>query len=159
MRLGEGVEWAAHVCVLLHWLQTNDPRPVPVARLAEAYELPAPYLSKQLQALTRAGITESVPGARGGVRLTRSAEEISLMDVVAAVEGTENAFACTEIRQQGMNAAAPAREFSQPCAIAVAMRTAELAWRRHLAATTIGELADATPARVARDARRYFAHA
>ncbi len=147
------------MCVLLHWLQRDDPRPVPAARLAEAYELPAAYLSKQLQALSRAGITESVPGARGGVRLTRPAEEISLMDVVAAVEGTENAFVCTEIRQQGMNSAVSEREFAQPCAIAHAMRTAELAWRRHLAATTIGDLADATPARVSRDARRHFARA
>lgn len=159
MKLGEGVEWAAHVCVLLHWLQQDDSSPVPTARLAEAYDLPAAYLTKQLQALTRAGITESVPGVGGGVRLARPAEKVSLMDVVAAVEGAQSAFICTEIRQRGMNAAAPVQEFARPCGIARAMREAELAWRRYLAATTIRELASSTPARAARDARRYFARA
>ncbi len=159
MRMNEGVEWAAHVCLLLHWLQDGDPAPVPVARLAEAYDLPAAYLVKQVQALTRAGITESVPGKRGGVRLARSADRITLMDVVAAIEGPDDAFACTEIRRQGMNADRPAREFARPCGIAHAMRGAELAWRRELAATSILDLAAATPKRVAGDVRRHFAGA
>ena len=159
MRMNEGVEWAAHVCVLLHWLQdeADDPTPVAVARMAEAYDLPPAYLVKQVQALTRAGITESVPGKRGGVRLARPAERITLMDVVAAIEGPDDAFACTEIRRRGMNAERPARDFAEPCGIAQAMRGAELAWRRELAATTILDLAAGTPRRVALDAWRHFA--
>ena len=159
MRMNEGVEWAAHICLLLHWLQDGDPAPVPVARLAEAYDLPAPYLVKQVQALTRAGITESVPGKRGGVRLARPAGRITLMDVVAAIEGPDEAFACTEIRQRGMNEDRPAKEFAKPCGIAHAMRGAELAWRRELAATSILDLSDRTPKRVASDVRRHFARA
>lgn len=155
MRMNEGVEWAAHICVLLHWLQEDDP--TPAARLAEAYDLPAPYLAKQLQALARAGITESVPGRSGGVRLARPAERITLMDVVAAIEGPDEAFTCTEIRQRGMNADRPAREFTQPCGIAHAMREAEMLWRRQLAATTIADIAADTPRRAAQDARRHFA--
>ncbi|MCR1785522.1 Rrf2 family transcriptional regulator [Nocardioides carbamazepini] len=161
MRMNEGVEWAAHVCVVLHWLHEEQrvPAPVPVARLAEVYDLPAPYLVKQVQALTRAGITESVPGKNGGVRLARPADRITLMDVVAAIEGPDDAFACTEIRQRGMNEGRPAREFAKPCGIAHAMRGAELAWRRELAATSVLDLATATPRRVATDVRRHFARA
>ncbi|WP_418062305.1 RrF2 family transcriptional regulator [Pimelobacter simplex] len=161
MRMNEGVEWAAHVCVLLHWLHEDDgpagPAPIPVARMAEAYDLPAAYLVKQVQALARAGITESVPGKYGGVRLARPAGRITLMDVVAAIEGPDDAFACTEIRQRGMNEDRPARDFAKPCGIAHAMRGAELAWRRELAATSILDLAARTPRRVAADARRHFA--
>ncbi|KAB2809557.1 Rrf2 family transcriptional regulator [Pimelobacter simplex] len=161
MRMNEGVEWAAHVCVLLHWLHEDDgpaaPAPIPVARMAEAYDLPAAYLVKQVQALTRAGITESVPGKYGGVRLARPAGRITLMEVVAAIEGPDDAFACTEIRQRGMNEDRPARDFAKPCGIAHAMREAELAWRRELAATSILDLAARTPRRVAADARRHFA--
>ncbi|GAA4427428.1 Rrf2 family transcriptional regulator [Georgenia halophila] len=159
MKMSEGVEWAAHVCVLLHWLEAGDTAPVPAARLAEAYDLPAPYLVKQLQALTRAGITESVPGVRGGVRLARPADRISLMDVVTAIEGRSEAFSCTEIRQRGMNAERPARDFAKPCGIAHAMRSAELAWRRQLAATTIADLSASTPSTVAQHARRHFSSA
>lgn len=159
MRMNEGVEWAAHVCVLLHWLHEEQATatPIPVARLAEAYDLPSPYLVKQVQALTHAGITESVPGKNGGVRLARAADRITLMDVVAAIEGPDDAFACTEIRQRGMNEDRPAREFAKPCGIAHAMRGAELAWRRELAATSVLDLAAATPRRIAVDARRHFA--
>lgn len=159
MRMNEGVEWAAHICLLLHWLQEDDPAPVPVARLAEAYDLPAPYLVKQVQALTRAGITESVAGKHGGVRLARPADRVTLMDVVAAIEGPDEAFTCTEIRQRGMNADRPAREYARPCGIAHAMRGAELAWRRELAATSIHDLAASTPQRVAGAVRRHFARA
>ncbi len=156
--MNEGVEWAAHVCVLLHWLDEEEPgRPVAVARIAEAYELPPAYLVKQVQVLTRAGITASVPGKHGGVRLARPAARITLMDVVAAIEGPDEAFACTEIRQRGMNADRPARDFARPCGIAHAMRGAELVWRRQLAATSILDLAASTPRDVAVAARRHFA--
>ncbi|WP_205711064.1 Rrf2 family transcriptional regulator [Isoptericola sp. BMS4] len=155
--MNEGVEWAAHVCVLLHWAEEGGDAPVPATRLAAAYDLPTAYLVKQLQALGRAGLTESVPGRRGGVRLARPAARITLMDVVAAIEGPDDAFACTEIRRQGMNAERPARDFAQPCGVAHAMREAELAWRRALAATSIADLAGSTPAGRAADARRFLA--
>lgn len=157
MRMSEGVEWAAHVCVLLHWLDADDLTPVSAPRLAESYDLPAAYLGKQLQALARAGITESLPGRRGGIRLARPASRITLMDVVAAIEGDTEAFSCTEIRQQGMNAGNPRSDFTKPCGIAHAMRSAELAWRRELAATSIADLAESTPRRVGDAARRHFA--
>ncbi|GAA4402489.1 RrF2 family transcriptional regulator [Tsukamurella soli] len=160
MRMGEGVEWAAHVCVLLHWLEEGDITPVPVAQLAEAYDLPPAYLSKQLQALARIGITESLPGRHGGIRLARPAAVVTLMDVVAAIEGPGDAFACTEIRQRGPSEPGqPARDFTAPCGIAHAMRSAELAWRRELAATSIADLAAATPKSIADDVRRRFRRA
>lgn len=155
MRMSEGVEWAAHVCVLLHWLQ-DDPSPVPVARLAGAYDLPAPYLGKQVQALTRAGITESVPGKNGGVRLARPADRITLLDIVTAIEGPSDAFVCTEIRRNGMNADRPARAFVKPCGIAHAMRRAEHAWRRELATTSLVDLSAELGPGVRSRVRRYF---
>lgn len=156
MRMNEGVEWAAHICVLLHWVDDGDRTAVPVARLADTYDLPGPYLGKQVQALSRAGITESVPGRSGGVRLARPAEQITLMDVVVAIEGADDAFTCTEIRQRGINRDRPRRSFAKPCGIARAMRGAELAWRRELARTSIRDLADTTPRRAAAEARRHL---
>lgn len=140
MRMSEGVEWAIHSCLNLAWL--GDDRAVPAARLAAYYELPPAYLNKQLQALTRAGILTSVSGPRGGFRLARPAEKVTLMDVVAAVDGTEPAFRCTEIRQRGGSAAADATTAHEraPCAVDVAMRKAELAWRKELAAQTLADV-------------------
>ncbi|MGW6983166.1 RrF2 family transcriptional regulator [Streptomyces sp. NPDC054932] len=135
--MSEGVEWALHSCVNLAW--SGPDRAVSAARLAAWHDLPAAYLNKQLQALARAGIVTSTPGPRGGFRLARPLDAISLMDVVAAVEGPEEAFRCAEIRQQGPGAGAPA-SYGAECAIAHAMTRAELAWRRALADQNLDEI-------------------
>ncbi len=135
MKMSEGVEWALHSCVNLAW--SGPDRAVPAARLAAWHDLPAAYLNKQLQALARAGILTSTPGPRGGFRLARPLDAISLMDVVAAVEGAEEAFRCTEIRRQGPGGTTG---HAFECAVAHAMGRAELAWRRELAAQNLDEV-------------------
>uniref|UniRef100_A0AAU2K106 Rrf2 family transcriptional regulator n=1 Tax=Streptomyces sp. NBC_00049 TaxID=2903617 RepID=A0AAU2K106_9ACTN len=138
--MSEGVEWALHSCVNLAW--SGPDRTVSAAKLAAWHDLPAAYLNKQLQALARAGIVTSAPGPRGGFRLARPLAAISLMDVVAAVEGPDEAFRCAEIRQQGPGAGpeeAPSAGTST-CAIAHAMAHAELAWRKALSAQNLDEI-------------------
>ncbi len=132
--MSEGVEWALHCCVNLAWV--GPQRAVTATRLAAYYGLPAAYLNKQLQALAREGIVSSTSGPRGGFRLAREPEQITLLDVVVAIEGREEAFRCTEIRQQAPGDA-PADSYLQPCAISHAMSRAELGWRRELADQTI----------------------
>ncbi|MGW5673748.1 RrF2 family transcriptional regulator [Streptomyces sp. NPDC003860] len=151
--MGEGVEWGLHCCLALAWLE--DRGPVSAGRLAEFFDLPPAYLKKQLQPLVRAGILSSTPGARGGYALARSPERITLMDVVSAVEGREEAFRCTEIRQQGAGAEAAPSEFGQPCGVARAMRKAELAWRRELSAQTVADLLAVSPPAAPARLRRF----
>lgn len=57
-----------------------------VRELADALEVPATYLTKVLQGLTRAGLLRAVRGPGGGVHLARPAREIGLWEVVAALE-------------------------------------------------------------------------
>lgn len=57
-----------------------------VGEIADLTEMPAPYLSKVFQRLGEAGIVESKRGYKGGVRLSRLPEEISLLEIDAAVE-------------------------------------------------------------------------
>ena len=138
MRLGQGVEWAVHVLLILAWL--DDDEPVSTARLAAAHELPPAYLNKQLQALVRNGLLASEPGVRGGFRLARAPEEITLMDVVTAVEGRDTAFRCTEIRRRGLGADCDDSLFQDNCAVKSAMNRAEVAWRRALAEQSIADV-------------------
>lgn len=138
MRLNDGVEWALHCCLALAWQGTEGP--VRNATLAATFDLPPTYLNKQLQALARAGIVRSTPGPKGGFRLARDPGEITLMDVVDAIEGREDVFACQEIRQQGMGARFPKAEFRESCVIAGAMRDAETAWRRSLSSVTVADI-------------------
>ena len=69
------------------------------------------------------------------------------MDVVTAIEGSQEAFRCTEIRKQGVGAGFPATSFVGPCAISGSMRRAELAWRRELAGSTIADVRDEVDAK------------
>jgi Rrf2 family protein len=137
MQLGEGVEWAVHACVLLAAVPPGGA--VPAARLAEYHEVPPAYLAKHLQALSQAGIVAAVPGRRGGYRLARLAAEVTVLDIVQAIEGHGPAFRCTEVRQRGP-AADPRASYRAPCGIARVMWDAEAAWRQTLAATTVGDL-------------------
>lgn len=47
------------------------------------------FLTKVLQKLTEAGLVVSQRGASGGVRLTRSADNITLMEIIVAIDGTQ----------------------------------------------------------------------
>ena len=137
MRVGEGVEWVLHSCVLLAWLGGG---PASTKTLAAAYELPPAYLNKQLQALVRAGLLTSTSGPRGGFSLARRPEAITLLEVGMALEGDEDPFRCQEIRRRGIGAGAPARDFRSRCTIAAAMRRADTAWRRELAGQTLADV-------------------
>ncbi len=97
--MSTGVEWALQCCLNLSLLGSGEA--ATAARLAAFHDLPAAYLSKQLQALVRAGIVASEPGAHGGFQLARQPREITLLDVVTAIEGPSPAFRCAEIRGQG----------------------------------------------------------
>ncbi|MER6596114.1 Rrf2 family transcriptional regulator [Micromonospora purpureochromogenes] len=140
MKMAEGVEWALHSCLNMTWLEPG--RAVSAARLAAFYGLPTAYLNKQLQALVRAGILRSVSGPRGGFRLARAPEEITLLDVVTAIEGVEEAFRCAQILRQGPGGRADV-DYRQACLISQAMRRADLAWRRELAGQTLAQLREA----------------
>jgi Rrf2 family protein len=138
MRLSQGVEWALHCCSVLAGVPAA--KVMAAAKLAEFHEVPSAYLAKHLQALSQAGIVESVPGPKGGYRLARPAHEVTVLDVVLAVDGDEAAFTCTEIRQCGPAACAPSAYRGTTCGIARVMWEAEDAWRASLRAVTVADL-------------------
>lgn len=138
MRLGEGVEWALHSCTVLALLPPD--LAMPAARLAEFHGVPPAYLAKHLQSLAGAGIVDSVPGAKGGYRLARPAAEITVLDVVLALEGEGTAFRCTEIRQRGPAGHPRKQAALKPCGIARVMWQAEDAWRASLRETSLADV-------------------
>ena len=57
------------------------------ADLAEATALPAPSVSKLLKQLSRSGLLDSHRGTKGGYAIARPSTEITVADIVSAVEG------------------------------------------------------------------------
>jgi Rrf2 family protein len=108
--------------------------------LAEFHGVSESYLLKHLQALVRSGLFESVPGPKGGFRLARPPEAVSVLDIVVAIDGPEPAFRCTEIRQRGPASLEPSA-YRLPCAIHATMARAEQAWREVLRRQTLADLA------------------
>ncbi|MFG1815861.1 RrF2 family transcriptional regulator [Kribbella sp. NPDC049174] len=136
MKMNEGVEWAMHSCVNLSWVPGEA---VTAKRLAAFYDLPTAYLNKQLQALTRAGILSSVSGPKGGFQLARDPRNISLLDIVVAIDGADDSFRCAEILKDGPGAD-PHADYRKTCLVSQAMRAAELNYRRELASQSIADI-------------------
>jgi Rrf2 family protein len=138
MRLGIGVESMLHSCVLLALLPSE--KSLPAAKLAEYHDVPAAQMAKHLQALSAAGVLVSARGrAAGGYQLARPPEQITLLDIVDAVEGQEPLFRCTNVRLRGP-CATDADKYGPMCPVTQAMRDIEQAWRQALASRTIADL-------------------
>lgn len=137
MKMGDGVEWTLHCATVLAALP--DGAVLPASALAEFHGVPESYLLKQLRAMTAANLFASIPGPKGGYRLARPPEAISLLDIVLAVEGDQPAFRCSEIRKCGPTASRPSA-YSATCAIHAAMSAAERSWRASLAATSLSDI-------------------
>ena len=137
MKFGDGVEQAIHSVAMLSGLSADGV--LSAAALAEFHGVSASYLLKHLQALSKAGILSTLPGPKGGYRLAKPPSKITLLDIVLAVEGTEYAFRCHEIRQRGPNPVGN-HLFSKPCNISATMLRAERVYRAELAKTTIADL-------------------
>ncbi len=72
-------------CVL--HLAESEKEVVMVNEIAKGREIPKSFLAKIMQELAKAGIVESFRGVKGGFKLAKKAEEISLLDIVELMEG------------------------------------------------------------------------
>lgn len=98
--LSQTVEYALRAMVYL--AGTGD-EPQPTDQIAEKTKVPAPYLSKVLQHLTRKGLVRSQRGMRGGFLLAQSPADITVLDVVNAVDPIQRIVTCPlELKSHGV---------------------------------------------------------
>ena len=93
---GSNVEYGLHC--LLYLVDPPAGAPVSSKDLAEFQGVSPSLVAKLFTQLQKAGIVESAEGIRGGYRLAKPAGDISVFDVVHAVEGDKPLFQCREIR-------------------------------------------------------------
>ncbi len=142
MKLPVSTEWVLHCATTLAQLEPRAT--VSAAQLADYYDLPAPYLAKQLKALAKAGVFAATTGPRGGYRLARPASDITLLQIVEAVDGGASPYECHEIRQQGRGALS-SEDCRDTCVLAAKMADAHEAWRRSLGSVTLADILDEIP--------------
>jgi Rrf2 family cysteine metabolism transcriptional repressor len=75
------------VRVMAHLAKHDGERPISLATIADAEGLPLAYLEHLVQRLRKAELVESRRGAHGGYTLAREAGEITMAEVVRALEG------------------------------------------------------------------------
>jgi len=89
VRVSAKVDYALRASVELAAAQGGDDptRPVKADAIAQAQDIPVKFLENILQGLRQAGIVVSRRGPEGGHLLARPAAEISLADVIRAIDG------------------------------------------------------------------------
>lgn len=134
------VEYGLH-CLL--WLVDPDCGQPSSRDLAELQGVSPSFVAKIFPKLEKAGIVRAAQGVRGGYRLARDPAEISLLDIVDAIEGDKPLFDCQEIRGRCavFGDAAPRWATQGVCAIHAAMLRAEKAMRDSLAAESLAQIA------------------
>jgi Rrf2 family protein len=85
MRISAKADYAVRAVVEL--AAATDEKPVKAERIATAQQIPLNFLENILGELRHAGIVRSHRGAEGGFRLSKPAAEITIADVIRAVEG------------------------------------------------------------------------
>ncbi|MBE0416436.1 MAG: RrF2 family transcriptional regulator [Coriobacteriia bacterium] len=113
-----------------------DQGPVSAREISDRQSIPAKYLEQLFVALRKAGLVGAVRGAHGGFALQRPASEITVLDVVEALEGSLRPTVC-----DGDRAAACGR--GDACAAAGVWDRATNAVREVLESTTLASLARA----------------
>src|SRR5207237_4273282 len=86
MKLSRATSYAIHAVVFMA-TQKHD-HPIASHHIAEAQSIPERFLLKVLKPLVSVRVLHSVKGPNGGYRLAKMPREISLLEVVEAVDGS-----------------------------------------------------------------------
>lgn len=94
MHITQWGEYGVHCAVCVARAHAAGRQSIGAAEIAEAQQINIEYAQQILQRLRRGGVIESIRGPRGGYRLSRSANSISLLEILKAAEGETFAVIC-----------------------------------------------------------------
>ena len=92
------------VRAVMYLTQLGPDEKASTSQIAEEKDIPLSFLAKIIAQLSVAGLLQTMRGARGGVTLARTPQEISLLEVVEAIDGpimlnecVNGSFECSQI--------------------------------------------------------------
>jgi Rrf2 family protein len=102
MQITRQADYAVRAVMYLAQLGSNEK--ASTSQIAEEKDIPLSFLAKIIAQLSVAGLLQTMRGARGGVTLARTPHEISLLEVVEAIDGpimlnecVNGSFECSQI--------------------------------------------------------------
>ena len=131
MRLTAKSEYG--LLALLFLAEREGQGPVSAREIAKEQRIPIKFLEQLLVTLRKSGLVTAQRGAHGGFVLGREAGQITVLDVVEALEGPLSPSPCDSARDCGRSSA---------CAAAPVWEEAGQALRRVLGASTIAAVAN-----------------
>ena len=93
LRLSKKADYA--LMAMKHLALRGDRASSSAREIAEMYDIPIELMAKVLQRLVRRGLLSSHQGTRGGYQLARGPGQISVADVIQAIDGPVRVTACS----------------------------------------------------------------
>ena len=93
LRLSKKADYA--LMAMKHLAQKRAASSTSAREIAEQYDIPIELMAKVLQRLVRMGLLASTQGTRGGYMLGRPANQISVAEVIEAIDGPFTVTACS----------------------------------------------------------------
>jgi Rrf2 family protein len=139
-----GVEYALHSLLFLITVDRQG-RQATTKELAEFQDISADFIAKIFTRLQKARLVFSSEGVKGGFRLAKPADEITVWDVVAAVDGDKPIFDCRNIRSKCLmfKGKPPAWATGEVCSIHAIMLEAEATMRKTLKSRSLADISRA----------------
>jgi Rrf2 family protein len=95
MQITHQADYAIRAVMYLSKLESNQR--AATSQVAKEQSIPPSFLAKIISQLSIAGLLHTSRGARGGVMLARPAQDISLLDVVEAIDGPISLNECASV--------------------------------------------------------------
>jgi Rrf2 family protein len=93
LRLSKKADYA--LMAMKHLAVHSDASSASAREIAEAYDIPLELMAKVLQRLAKSGLVLSLQGTRGGYRLAKATRQISVADIIQAIDGPLTVTACS----------------------------------------------------------------
>ena len=133
MKLARSFEQSMAIMIAIARQPTNSPIPANV--LASKLKLSPTYIQKLLRKLVLAGLIKATPGANGGFVMAKHPDQISIVDIMQAIDETKHTFHTTGVLELANDSSGTTTE-----QINRAFQTADLVWLQVLSQTKLSDL-------------------
>ena len=131
MKLSKSFELGLAVIVVI--AKQPDNSAISAKEIADRLQSSLTYSQKLLRKLVIAGLAKAASGSGGGFTLSRPAQQISLADIVVALDGNPISFTSTDLFRAATGPTSLDKTHH-------AFQTADLVWRQVLSQTTLADI-------------------
>ncbi|TWT16098.1 Rrf2 family transcriptional regulator [Planomicrobium sp. CPCC 101079] len=136
MHMKTGVEQSVYAILLLNMLPNKAV--LPCEAISQLLSTSPTYFQKLLRKLVNADLITSVPGVKGGFKLTKRPENICVYDIYQAIEGQKSLYSSSGILGDMLEL----KQEESCCLLTGLMDEAEYAWKLVMKRETIAALAE-----------------